>query len=66
MGAVRSALLAVQGVSRAQVALEGHEAIVQYDPRETTVEALIEAVNQAKGPADSIYYHAAVKQSSSQ
>jgi copper chaperone CopZ len=63
---VRSALLAVKGVSRARVALEGHEAIVTYDPRETTVEALIAAVNQAKGPADAITYHAAVKQSSSQ
>jgi hypothetical protein len=47
------------------VALEGHEAIVTYDPRETTVEALIGAVNQAKGPADSITYRAAVKQSPS-
>ena len=63
---MRSALLAVKGVSRAQVALEGHEAIVTYDPRETTIQSLIEAVNQAKGPADSIFYHAAVKQSSSQ
>ena len=66
MSAVRSALLAVKGVSRAQVALEGHEAIVTYDPRETTIQSLIEAVNQAKGPADSIIYRAAVKQSSSQ
>jgi copper chaperone CopZ len=62
---VRSALLAVKGVSRARVALEGHEAIVTYDPQQTTVEALIGAVNQAKGPADSITYHAAVKQPSS-
>jgi copper chaperone CopZ len=60
---VRSALLGVKGVSRAQVALEGREAIVTYDPRETNVQALIEAVNQAKGPADSIRYHAAVKPS---
>lgn len=61
---MRSALLAVQGVSRAQVSLEAHEAVVTYDPRETTVQALIEAVNQAKGPADFIAYHAVVKQSS--
>lgn len=62
---MRSALLAVKGVSRARVALEGHEAIVTYDPKQTTVEALIEAVNQAKGPADSITYHASVKQPAS-
>lgn len=59
---MRSALLAVKGVSRAKVALEGHEAIVTYDARETTVQALIDAVNQAQGPAE---YHAAVKQPSS-
>ena len=62
---MRSALLAVKGVSRAEVALEGHEAIVTYDARETTVQALIDAINQAKGPADFISYHAAVKQPSS-
>ena len=62
---MRSALLAVKGVSRAKVTLEGHEAVVIYDPRETTVDALIGAVNQAKGPSDSITYHAAVQQPSS-
>jgi copper chaperone CopZ len=62
---VRSALLAVKGVSRAMVELEGHEATVTYDPRQTTVEALIRAVDQAKGPADSITYRAAIKQPSS-
>jgi copper chaperone CopZ len=61
---VRSALLAAKGVSRAQVTLENHEAIVTYDPTQTTVAALIEAVNQARGAADSITYHATVKQSS--
>ena len=61
---MRSALLAVKGVSRAQVALEGHEALVTYDPRETTVPALIDAVNQARGPFEYVAYHAAVKQSS--
>jgi copper chaperone CopZ len=60
---VRSALLAVKGVSRAQVVLEGREAIVTYDPRETTVQQLIEAVNQAQGPSESIKYHAAIKPS---
>jgi copper chaperone CopZ len=62
---VRSALLAVKGVSRAKVTLEGHEAIVMYDPRQTTVDALIAAVNEATGPADSIMYRAAVKQPAS-
>ena len=51
---MRSALLAVKGVSRAQVNLEGHEATVTYNPRETTVQDLIAAVNQAQGPADFI------------
>ena len=60
---MRSALLAVKGVSRVQVVLEGHEAVVTYDSRETTVQALIEAVDQAKGPTDSITYRAAVKPS---
>ena len=60
---MRSALLAVKGVSRAQVTLEGHEAIVTYNPRETTVQDLIAAVNQAQGPADFITYQATVKPS---
>lgn len=62
---MRSALLAVKGVSRARVELEGHEAIVDYDPQQTTVQALIEAVSQAQSPIDSITYHAIVKRSSS-
>jgi len=62
---VRSALLAVKGVSRAKVTLEGHEAIVTYDPREATVPELIEAVNQAQGPAGNISYHAVIKPFSS-
>jgi hypothetical protein len=53
----------VKGVSRAQVTLEGHEAIVTYNPRETTVQDLIAAVNQAQGPADFITYQATVKPS---
>ena len=59
---MRSALLDVKGVSRAVVDLERHEAIVTFDPRQTTVQALIGAVNQAKGPADFITYSASVKQ----
>ena len=43
---MRSALLAVKGVERAQVILEG-EAIVTYDPRVATIDDLIAAVNQA-------------------
>jgi copper chaperone CopZ len=62
---VRSALLAVKGVSRAQVVLEGREAIVTYDPSETTVQQLIEAVNQAEGPSESISYRAVIKGSPS-
>jgi len=55
----------VKGVSRAKVTLEGHEAIVTYDPREATVAELIEAINQAKGPAGYISYHATIKPFSS-
>jgi hypothetical protein len=46
---VRSALLAVKGVERAQVIVEG-EAIVTYDPRVATIDHLIAAVNRAQGP----------------
>lgn len=58
---MRSALLAVKGVSRARVTLENHEALVDYDPRQATIQELIAAVNRAKGPADFIVYKAAVK-----
>ena len=47
---MRSALLAVNGVKRARVTLEGHEAIVTYDPHEVTVDDLITAVARAAGP----------------
>lgn len=46
---MRSALLSVNGVSRAQVSLERQEAIVVYDPGKATVDDLIKAVNAAKG-----------------
>ncbi len=49
MGSVRSALLAVKGVTRARVTLENHEALVTYDPAEATVQDLIAAVKQANG-----------------
>ena len=52
---MRSALLAVKGVTRVQVSLETSEAIVTYDPRladpqPATVKALIDAVVTANGP----------------
>ena len=56
---MRSALLAVKGVQRVQVMLEG-EAIVTYDPRVATVDHLIAAVNQAQGP---VPYTAKLKES---
>ena len=46
---MRSALRSVKGVTRAQVTLEGHEAVVTYDPKQATVEDLIEAVKKAEG-----------------
>ena len=49
---MRSALLSVKGVTRAQVKLEGHEAIVTYDPAVAKIEAMIAAVSEAEGPAD--------------
>ena len=55
---MRSALLAVKGVTRATVAFEEAEAVVTYDPREATVEDLITAVKQAEGLAA---YTAAIK-----
>jgi copper chaperone CopZ len=48
---VRSALLSVKGVTRAQVKLEGHEAIVTYDPALAKIEDMIKAVGEAEGPA---------------
>ena len=50
MAAVRSALLGVDGVTRAQVSLETREAIATYDPRTTNVDALVAAVNAVKEP----------------
>ena len=50
---MRSALLSVKGVTRAQVRLEEHEAVVTYDPSQATVEQMIKAVSEAAraGPA---------------
>ena len=59
---MRSALLEVPGVTRAQVTLERGEAIVTYDPRRAKVDALIAAVNGAVGPSENIRYLAEVKE----
>jgi copper chaperone CopZ len=58
---VRSALLSVKGVTRAQVTLEGYEAVVTYDANQATVEKLIEAVAKAEGPMGPNQYSATVK-----
>jgi len=58
---VRSALLSVKGVTRAQVTLENHEAIVTFDPAEAKVEDLIKAVAAAEGPDGPGQYTAKVK-----
>ena len=47
---MRSALLAVKGVSRAQVKLDPPEAVVTYDSARVSVKDLINAVNAAEGP----------------
>ena len=56
---MRSALLAVKGVTRATVSFEDHEAVVTYNPHEATVEALIVAVERAEGLAP---YTATIKE----
>jgi len=58
---VRSALLSVKGVTRAQVTLENHEAIVTFDPAQAKVEDLIKAVAAAEGPDGAGQYTAKVK-----
>lgn len=58
---MRSALLSVNGVTRAQLSLEGHQAIVTYDPRQSSVDDLIAAVAKAEGPMAPNQYTAAVK-----
>lgn len=58
---MRSALLSVKGVTRAQVRLEEHEAIVTFDPVQATVEEMIKAIAAAEGPAGPKQYTATVK-----
>ena len=52
---MRSALLSVKGVTRAQVKLEGYEAIVTYDPDQAKIEDMIKAVSEAIGPIGQQY-----------
>jgi copper chaperone CopZ len=62
---VRSALLEVPGVTRAQVDLadlKGGVAIVTFDPRVASVDALMSAVNQAEGPLSPRQFRAEVKE----
>ena len=47
---MRSALLSVKGVTRAQVRLERYEALVTYNPAVAKVEAMIAAVAEAEHP----------------
>lgn len=58
---MRSALLSVKGVTRAQIKLEGWEAIVTYDPAKAKVEDMIKAVAEADGPPGPRPYKATVK-----
>ncbi len=61
---MRSALLEVPGVTRAQVDLvdlKGGVAIVTFDPRAVSVDALMSAVNQAEGPLAPRQFRAEVK-----
>ena len=61
MEPVRSALLGVKGVVRADVVLEAHEASVDYDPAQCTVDALIAAVASVKDPGKPMTFGATVK-----
>jgi copper chaperone CopZ len=56
---VRSALLSVNGVTRARVTLEEGEAVVTYDPAQASLADLLEAVSHAQGLSP---YSAEVKQ----
>ena len=55
---MRSALRTVKGVTRARVDLDTHEALVVFDPTKASVDDLIKAVRNAKGPSE---YDAEVK-----
>ena len=47
---MRSALLSVKGVTRAQVRLESYEAVVTYNPSMARVEQMIKAIDEAEHP----------------
>jgi copper chaperone CopZ len=59
---VRSALLKIDGVRRAQVSLERGDVVVTYDASKTNVEALIVALQAATGPQSPKQYQASVKE----
>ena len=52
---MRSALLSVKGVTRAQVRLAENEAIVTYDPEQAKIDDMIKAVSEAVGPIGQQY-----------
>lgn len=52
---MRSALLSVKGVTRARVTLENHEAVVDYDAAQATIEDMAKAVASAVGPLGQQY-----------
>jgi copper chaperone CopZ len=58
---VRSALAAVNGVVRADVFFEGHEAVIEYDASRCTVDDLIAAVGGVKDPTMPVTFRAEVK-----
>ena len=47
---MRSALLSVKGVTRAQVRLEQYEALVTYDPDVAKIDEMLKAVGEAQHP----------------
>ena len=47
---MRSALLSVKGVRRAQVQLERYEALVTYDPDIAKIDDMIKAIGEAEHP----------------
>lgn len=58
---MRSALLAVKGVSHATVTFEGHEAQVDFDPTQCGVDDLLAAVARVKDPLMPMTFSAKVK-----
>ena len=58
---MRSALLSVKGVTSARVSFAEHEAVVNYDPSQSSVADLIAAVGKAEGPMPSNHFAAKTK-----